>query len=103
MEIVVLAVLLFASFSALGLGVVGAVLIRLPATYFCGSRPKAFWSNAHPVVRWTGLIFKNIAGAGIVLLGLVLTLPGVPGPGVLTVLLGIMVMGLPGRGRPRSE
>ena len=99
MEILLLGLLLFASFSVLGLGVVSAVLIRLPATYFCGSRPEGFWSNAHPIVRWAGLIIKNIVGLGVVLVGILLTLPGVPGPGLLTVLLGIMLMDFPGKRR----
>ena len=45
------------------------------------------------------LILKNIVGAAVVLLGIVLTLPGVPGPGILTILLGMMMMDFPGKRR----
>ena len=99
MELIVLCVLLFALLSALGIAIVVAVLIRLPANYFSGSRPKPFWTNAHPVVRWTALIVKNVAGVAVVLLGAILSLPGIPGPGLLMVLLGIMLMDFPGKQR----
>jgi hypothetical protein len=99
MEIVLLGLLIAASLSALGMAVVGAVLIQLPANYFSGSAPKGFLPNAHPVFRWTGLVLKNIVGLGVVLLGVLLTLPGVPGPGLLTILLGIMLMDVPGKRR----
>lgn len=37
------------------------------------------------VARW-------VAGVVLVLVGLVLTLPGVPGPGLLIVLVGVLVL-----------
>jgi hypothetical protein len=45
------------------------------------------------------VIGKNIAGVLLVALGVVLSLPGVPGQGLLTVLLGIMLLDFPGRHR----
>ena len=45
------------------------------------------------------MIGKNIAGILLVALGIVLSLPGVPGQGLLTVLLGIMLLDFPGRDR----
>src|SRR4030042_256684 len=66
------------------LAAVTAVLVRLPATYFRedhGSRLRA----QHPIVRWAGLIIKNILGVLLVLLGLLLSLPGIPGQGLLTI------------------
>ena len=97
--IVLLGLLLFLTFSAGGVAIVTAVLIRLPAAYFSEHRPNEFWINAHPVLRWTGLIMKNIIGVTVVAIGLVLSLPGVPGPGLLTILLGIMLMDFPGKRR----
>ncbi len=99
MEVILLGLLLFAIVSALGIALVSLVLIRLPATYFSSSRPESFWSDAHPVVRWTGLIIKNVVGFAILLVGIVLMVPGIPGPGLLIVLLGIMLMDFPGKRR----
>jgi len=45
------------------------------------------------------VVGKNIAGVLLVVLGIVLSLPGVPGQGLLTVLLGVMLLDFPGRHR----
>jgi hypothetical protein len=53
----------------------------------------------HPIVRWAGLIIKNILGVLLVLLGLLLSLPGIPGQGLLTILIGVMLLNFPGKRR----
>ena len=40
---------------------------------------------------------KNVFGAFLILLGLALSLPGVPGQGFLTILLGIIMLDIPGK------
>ncbi len=82
-----------------GVAAVGALLVRLPATYFSSPSSHGFWTNAHPILRWTGLTIKNIVGAALIVLGIVLAMPGVPGPGVLVILSGIIVMDFPGKRR----
>jgi hypothetical protein len=73
------------------------VLIKLPDTYFKASHGREFWVERHPVLRWGGLVVKNLLGAVLVLLGVVMSLPGVPGQGVLTILLGVMLLDFPGK------
>lgn len=73
------------------------VLIKLPDTYFKASHGREFWVERHPVLRWGGLIVKNLLGVFLVLLGVVMSLPGVPGQGVLTILLGVMLLDFPGK------
>lgn len=73
------------------------VLIKLPATYFKAEHGREFWVERHPALRWSGLIGKNLLGAFLVLLGVVMSLPGVPGQGVLTILLGVMLLDFPGK------
>ena len=46
-----------------------------------------------------GRIAKNAAGVLLILGGIVLMLPGVPGPGVVVVLLGLSLTDLPGKHR----
>ena len=48
-------------------------------------------------MRWAGLIGKNALGIMLVLLGILMSIPGVPGQGILTILLGIMLIDLPGK------
>ena len=78
-----------------GLAVVAFLLVRLPSNYFCLWRPRTFWSGRHPLVRWTGLVLKNLLGVVAVVVGVILTLPGIPGPGLLMVLIGIMLLDFP--------
>jgi hypothetical protein len=73
------------------------VLIKLPDTYFKAAHGREFWVERHPVLRWGGIIVKNLLGAFLVLLGVVMSLPGVPGQGVLTILLGVMLLDFPGK------
>lgn len=69
---------------------------RMSTDYFMPDRDrsKAF-ATQHPVMRWTGLILKNIAGALLVILGLILL--ALPGQGVLTILAGLVLMNFPGK------
>lgn len=75
------------------------VLVRLPADYFKARRRlrrRNSKSGTGPLVL---RILKNIAGALVIALGLVLSVPGVPGQGILTILIGIMLLDFPGKYR----
>jgi hypothetical protein len=81
------------------LGIVSFILVKLPADHFSKSRKTKFWSGPRPWLHAAKVIGKNIGGILLVALGIVLSLPGVPGQGLLTVLLGIMLLDFPGRHR----
>ncbi len=53
----------------------------------------------HPFLRWSGIVVKNLLGLLLIIAGIIMAVPGVPGPGVLTILLGIMLMDFPGKRR----
>ena len=42
---------------------------------------------------------KNLLGVVLVIVGVLLSLPGVPGQGMLTILLGVMLLDFPGKPR----
>jgi hypothetical protein len=81
------------------LAATAAVLVRLPADYFacdpdagtCPTRPR--------YVRWPLALLKNFFGLALVALGVVLSFPGVPGQGILTILIGAMLLDFPGKRR----
>jgi hypothetical protein len=75
------------------------VLINLPANYFHSSHEREFWTDRHLALRMFGIFAKNVLGIVLVILGVVMSLPGVPGQGVLTILLGIMMLDFPGKRR----
>lgn len=76
-----------------------AALIYLPADYFCEPVAGQAPSRHHISIRVVINILRNLAGASLVLMGVVLSLPGVPGQGLLTILLGVMLMQIPGKRR----
>ena len=80
------------------LALVSFILVKIPADYFRESQGK-FLAKQSPVVRVLALVGKNIGGVILVVLGVLLSLPGVPGQGVLTILLGVMLLDFPGRRR----
>ena len=79
--------------------IVVVLLVRLPATYFLDREDRQLWVDHHPVARLALHLLKNIAGVGIVALGLLLSLPGIPGQGLLTILIGLMLVDFPGKRR----
>ncbi|SRR6266496_703127 len=81
------------------LAVVSFILVKLPVDHFTNSYETKFWSGRHVSVRVPGLIAKNLLGMLLVGIGILLSIPGVPGQGVLTILLGIMLLDFPGKRR----
>ncbi len=99
----IVALVLFVVTFAASLGVISFILVKLPPTYFKETHSRVFWVDRHPYVRWAGLLGKNALGILLVLLGVVMSLPGIPGQGILTILLGIMLLDLPGKRRLESR
>lgn len=94
---VLMGVGLFLVTFAANLTLVSIILVKIPADYFKASRSHTFLEGHSPIVRVLAIIGKNLAGVLLVVLGILLSLPGVPGQGVLTILLGIMLLDFPGR------
>src|SRR5688572_33505619 len=83
----------------INLAIVSVILVKLPADHFSKNRKTKFWDGRNPALNAAKVIGKNIAGVLLVALGIVLSLPGIPGQGLLTILLGIMLLDFPGRER----
>ena len=94
---VLLGVLLFLVTFSINLAIVSLVLVKIPANYFSKDHSRAFLSDRPQMIRYLGVVGKNLLGALLVALGIVLSVPGVPGQGILTILLGIMLLDFPGR------
>ena len=91
--------LIFVGTFFINLAIVSFILVKIPANHFSKSRKTKFWSGPHPLLHAAGVVGKNIGGLLLVAIGIVLSLPGVPGQGLLTVLLGIMLLDFPGKHR----
>ena len=92
-------VALFAASFLFSVLVVGFVLVQLPATYFLQGPKRQLWADRHPVMRLLFRIAKSLLGLALVLVGILLSLPGIPGQGLLTVLIGLMLLEFPGKRR----
>lgn len=77
---------------ATGLGF--ATVVLLPSNHFMPSAPKAL---VHPILRFTIAVARNLLGAVLLALGLVMILPLVPGPGLVFLLLGLSLVTFPGK------
>jgi hypothetical protein len=94
---VLFGVLIFVVSFGISLAIVSFILVKIPPDYFKEDRPHEFMSGRHPAIRLLGVVAKNLLGVVLVVLGVVMSIPGVPGQGILTILLGIMLLDFPGR------
>lgn len=92
----------FLSFLAAAIGsvaIAAVVLIRLPGDYLSAQRKRNPAPGGRRACYWAGRALSNLAGAVLVAVGAVLSLPGVPGQGLLTMLAGLLLMDFPGKER----
>jgi hypothetical protein len=75
----------------------GAVVVTWPPWRFKQEQPPE--APAHPVMRVLIAIAKNTAGLLLLVLGAVMALPGIPGQGVLTMIIGLTLLDFPGKRR----
>ena len=75
------------------------ILVKLPARYFSPTHKVEFFADRPPAVRVLGLVGKNLLGVVHLVIGVIMSLPGVPGQGILTILIGIMLLDIPGTRR----
>jgi archaellum biogenesis protein FlaJ (TadC family) len=95
----ILATLLFIATVAISFAVSLVVLIRLPTDYFRGSRAQGPRDESHRVFGRIGIVLKNLLGAILVICGAILSVPGIPGQGLLTVLAGVLLLDFRGKRR----
>lgn len=81
------------------LAVAAYVLVRMPPDYLQSPENAPFWPGRPAWQRTMARVGKNLLGVLLVATGVVLSLPGVPGQGILTILIGIMLLDIPGKRR----
>lgn len=88
---------LFLASLAFSFIVLGVVMVKIPEDYFSSHYQQKFMPNSSFLVRWGAVILKNLLGVFLIILGIILSLPGVPGQGLLTILLGLIMLDIPGK------
>lgn len=80
--------------------VIPVLIVRMRAEYFVlpeeHPHPESLAAR-RPAVRWAGLILKNVAGVLLILAGIAMLV--LPGQGLLSILLGVMLTSFPGKRR----
>jgi len=94
---VLLGVGLFLGSLLLSFASIAIVMVKIPSNYFSTHYKRDFLPGSPWLVRWGAVIVKNLFGIFLILLGIALSLPGVPGQGILTILLGLIMIDIPGK------
>lgn len=94
---ILLGVGLFLGSLTLSFAAIAIVMVKIPPNYFSSHYKRDFLPGSSFIVRWGAVIAKNILGVFLIILGIALSLPGVPGQGVLTILLGLIMLDIPGK------
>jgi hypothetical protein len=72
------------------------LVTRMSADYFLPDRdPSRSFAHRHPVIRWTGLVVKNLFGVVLFVAGILML--ALPGQGILTIFIGLMLTDFPGK------
>jgi len=94
---VVIGLAVFAASFVVSLATVVWVIVRLPKDYFCDPPEDPRPRTGRLPTRIAVALVRNILGLLLVAVGVILSLPGVPGQGMLTIILGLMLMQFPGK------
>ena len=74
--------------------VVRMLVVWIPTDYFDHhERHRLPWAKQHPLMRVLLLIGKNILGAAFVMLGILMLV--LPGQGILTIVIGLFLLNFP--------
>ncbi|MBI5532525.1 MAG: hypothetical protein HY898_07410 [Deltaproteobacteria bacterium] len=94
-DLIVGAIVMVVSFAA-SLILVTVVVARLPEDYFVSARLTPPPSQS-ALRRWSAAIARNLAGALLIVAGAIMSVPGVPGQGILTIIIGLLLVDFPGK------
>lgn len=86
---------LFVASFLISLLIVAVVIVRIPANYFSSHYQSDFLPNSSWLTRWGVVIGKNILGGLLVIAGIIMLIG--PGQGILTILIGLIMMDIPGK------
>lgn len=85
--------------AALTLLLGAVVVVGWPVDRFKGEGPTDGGQARSGFVHALASVGRNLAGGVLVLLGAIMAVPGVPGQGLLTMLIGLTLLSFPGKRR----
>ena len=84
-------ILLFVAGLVVSTALTVGVLLGLPGDHFT----RTTRTRAHLAL----VILKNLLGAVLIVIGIALSVPGIPGQGLLTIFAGLLLLDIPGKRR----
>ena len=93
------AVGVFVASTAITTFIVGWFLVGIRHDYFVAGTRGMSRRISSPWARALYFTGKNVLGVVLIAVGIVLSLPGVPGQGLLTILVGVLLLDVPGKRR----
>lgn len=79
-----------------GLVFVPWVVVRIPPDYFAHNRRlPSGWGKLHPALHFVVVGAKNLLGGILVVAGFIMLF--VPGPGIVSILVGLALVDIPGK------
>lgn len=75
--------------------IVAIIIVKLPANYFSSHYQQDFLPGSSWATRWGVTIIKNVVGVVLVVAGVIMLIG--PGQGILTILIGLILMDIPGK------
>ncbi len=85
--------------AVLSIALVTVIVVGWSADRFKGEGPTEVGRDQHPIVRGLAAVGRNLLGVVLVVLGAIMAVPGVPGQGLLTMLIGLTLVSFPGKRR----
>ncbi|MDE0638423.1 MAG: hypothetical protein OXI43_21485 [Candidatus Poribacteria bacterium] len=74
-----------------------ALITFLPHDYFTETKQGQHIKN--PILRFFVSLLKNIVGGVLIIVGALMSVPGIPGQGLLTIFSGLIISDFPGKKR----
>lgn len=71
------------------------MLVRIPPRYFLNAHHAHPFGDRHPIIRASLLVAKNLLGIVLIALGVLMLV--LPGQGILTILVGFVLLDFPGK------
>jgi hypothetical protein len=72
-------------------------LAQLPPTYFLSAQRNDLLEGRSWIMRTLATVVKNALGILLLIFGVIMAIPGVPGQGLLTILVGLVLVDFPGK------
>ena len=75
--------------------IVAIVIVKIPADYFSPNYQSKFMPGTPWYARWGAVIAKNLVGVILIIAGIAMLIG--PGQGILTILIGLIMVDIPGK------